>query len=40
MIDGDGIYRIYEPIDSCEYEPDKKVEVFNPTSVFVPSPFR
>ena len=39
MIDEDGIYRIYEPIGTCEYDPNKEVVVMDPLSVPISDPF-
>lgn len=39
MVDNDGIYRIYEPEGTCEYDPDKEVVVLDPMSVPVEDPF-
>lgn len=39
MIDEDGIYRIYEPAGTCEYDPDKEVVVMDPLSVPISDPF-
>lgn len=33
VVDEDGIYRIYEPIDTCEYDKDKEVIVYDPLSL-------
>lgn len=38
MIDDDGIYRIYEPVNK-EYDPDKEVTVLDPFSVPIEDPF-
>lgn len=33
VVDDDGIYRIYEPKDSCDYDKDKEVVVYDPLSL-------
>lgn len=38
-VDEDGIYRIYEPDNTCEYNPDKEVIVMDPFSVPINDPF-
>lgn len=38
MIDEDGIYRIYEPDGTCEYNPDKEVTVYDPLSTPISDP--
>ncbi len=38
MIDEDGIYRIYEPSGTCEYDPDKEVIVLDANSASVCDP--
>lgn len=38
MVDEDGIYRIYEPEGTCEYNPDKEVVVLDPLSTPVSDP--
>lgn len=39
MVDEDGIYRIYEPEGTCDYDPNKEVVVLDPLSVGVDDPF-
>lgn len=39
MIDEDGIYRIYEPEGTCDYDPNKEVVVLDSLSVEVDNPF-
>ena len=39
MVDEDGIYRIYEPEGTCDYDPNKEVVVLDPLSVDVDDPF-
>ena len=39
MVDKDGIYRIYEPEGTCDYDPNKEVVVLDPLSVGVDDPF-
>lgn len=39
MVDEDGIYRIYEPEGTCEYDRDKEVVVLDPLSVGIDDPF-
>lgn len=38
MVDEDGIYRIYEPDGTCEYDPDKEVIVYDPLSAPISDP--
>ena len=38
MVDEDGIYRIYEPDGTCEYNPDKEVTVYDPLSTPISDP--
>ena len=38
MVDEDGIYRIYEPDGTCEYDPDKEVTVYDPLSTPISDP--
>ena len=38
MVDEDGIYRIYEPAGTCEYDPDKEVIVLDPLSASIKDP--
>lgn len=39
MVDNDGIYRIYEPEGTCEYDPDKEVVVMDVFSAKIEDPF-
>lgn len=39
MVDEDGIYRIYEPEGTCNYDQNKEVVVLDPFSVGVDDPF-
>ena len=38
MVDEDGIYRIYEPAGTCEYDPDKEVIVLDSLSASIKDP--